>query len=238
MSSRQRQDEMIRLLRRRGSVSVAELTDSLEVSRRTVLRDIAQLRDQGFVIQSAAGPGGGLYLDPTSILISPTLTSTEAFALLISFAVLRQTHTIPFTRIADSALLKIEQSLPRDRVLEMRKILKSVYIGTPNPDRPLPMVGEIENSVLPAFESCFLNSQLMQFGYTDSKRKITQRTAEPHAVLVLSHAWYLIGYDPNKQDFRHFRMDRINNAKVLEETFYRRKFIVDEGECPFSTSFL
>lgn len=116
MSTRSRQDELVRLLRRRGSTTVACLTESLEISRRTALRDIADLREQGFVIRTTSGPGGGVYLDPTSILVSPKLSSSEVFALLISVAVLKETHSIPFAHLADTGLKKIEQSLPRDRV--------------------------------------------------------------------------------------------------------------------------
>ncbi len=237
MNIRTRNDDLIRLLRRRGSTTVAYLTESLGVSRRTVLRDIAELREQGFVIRTTAGPGGGIYLDPTSILVSPRLSSDEVFALLISLAVLKVTHAIPFAHLADAGLKKIEQSLPRERVLELREILRSVYIGHPDPDAPAPIIKAIEPSVLPAFESCFLHSRRMQFRYTDRHDKKTKRLADPHALLVLTPAWYMIGYDPDKQAFRHFRMDRIGKATVLDETFRRRTLVVNEGECPFSTSF-
>ncbi len=238
MSSRSRQDELLRLLRRRGAVTIANLTESLGVSRRTVLRDIAELREEGFVIASESGRGGGIYLDPTSILVSPKLTSSEVFALLISVAVLKQTHPLPFSQMADAGLKKIEQALPRDRVLEMRRILRNVYIGRPNPDLPLPVVGEIKASVLPDFETCFLQSRRLQIRYKDGKGQVTNRCADPHALLVLTPAWYMIGYDSEKNAFRHFRLDRIKSSTVLSETFRRRKFSVEEGECPFSTTFI
>ena len=238
MNSRTRQDELVRMLRRRGSATIAELSRSLGASRRSILRDIANLRDQGFIIHSAAGPGGGITLDPTSILLFPKLVSSEVFALLITFAVLKQTHDIPFASLADAGLRKIEQSLPRERVLELRRILRNVYIGKPNPELPLPVVQTIKPSVLAVFETCFLGSQRMIFSYQDRNNKKTKRSADPHAMLVLSPAWYMIGYDPQKKEFRHFRMDRIKSASMQEETFHRRAFIVNEGECPFTTSFI
>lgn len=238
MKTRSRQDELIRLLRRRGSTGVTYLAESLEISRRTVLRDIADLREQGFVIRTTSGPGGGIYLDPTSVLVSPKLSSSEVFALLISVAVLKEAHTIPFANLADAGLKKIEQALPRDRALELRKILGNVYVGRPDPDIPLPIVEAIDTSVLPAFENCFLHSQRMRFRYKDRNGLQTNRVADPHAILVLSPAWYMIGYDPDKLAFRHFRMDRIKSAAALDKTFRRRMFTVEQGECPFSTSFV
>lgn len=238
MNSRIRQDELIRKLRRHGTTTVDELVDILDVSRRTVLRDIADLRTQGYVIHSSPGAGGGLNLDSTSILVTPTLTSAEVFALLISFAVLKQTHDIPFANLADVGLRKIEQSLARDRVSEMRRILRNFYIGHARPGIPLPIVKEISKSVLSTFETCFLQSKRMQFKYTDRNGKKTVRVADPHAMLVLSPAWYMIGFDAKKFEFRHFRMDRITSASAQEETFLRRSFVVEEGECPFTTSFI
>ncbi len=234
MNTQSRQDDLIRLLRRRGSANVAYLTESLEVSRRTVLRDIAALREQGYVIRTSSGPGGGVNLDPTSILLSPKLSSAEVFALLISFAVLKETHSIPFAHLADAGLKKIEQTLTRDRVLELRKILANVYIGRSRPNIPQPTFQKIDVSVLPAFETCFLRSQRMRFRYTDREGNKTKRLADPHAILVLSPAWYLVGYDPDKAAFRHFRMDRIGSATVLEQTFRRQTFTLDEGVCPFT----
>lgn len=237
MNTRSRHDELLRLLRRRGSATVAYLSESLDVSRRTILRDLVDLREQGFVIRTTSGPGGGIYLDPGSVLVSPKLTSSEVFALLISVAVLKETQAIPFACLADAGLNKIEQALPRDRVLELRDILRSVYIGSPDPDVEAAIVDEIESSVLPAFETCFLNSQRMCFSYTDRKGKKTMRAADPHAMLVLSPAWYMIGFDPAKNAFRHFRMDRIGRASVQEERFRRRNFTVNKAECPFSNYF-
>ncbi len=233
MNSRTRQDELIRILRRRGSTTVDDLTETLGVSRRTVLRDIAELRDQGFIIRTTAGPGGGVCMDPKSILVSPRLSGSEVFALLISVAVLKETHTIPFANLADAGLNKIEQSLPRDRVLELREILKSVYVGPPASSSILATVHDIDASVLPAFETGFLQTQRMQFRYMDRHGRKSRRSADPHGLLVLSPVWYLIGYDPQRQGFRHFRMDRIGRATVQGDTFRRRSFTVPQGECPF-----
>jgi len=238
MSTRYRQDELIRLLRRRETTTVANLTEQLGVSRRTILRDVADLRTQGFDIQSDAGPGGGLYLDPNTALVFPELTSAEVIALLVSIAVLKQIHAVPFTHLADAGLKKIEHALPKDRMVEMRRILSNVYIGQPDQNLPLPQVSPIDSQSWVSFETGFLNSVSVFFSYTDRNGVITQREAEPHALLVLSPAWYMVGYDHGKSAFRHFRMDRMTQAKVIDKPFRRRKYSVENAECPFSTSFI
>ena len=180
MNTRTRRDELVRLLRRRGTTTVSELVESVGTSKRSVLRDIAVLREEGFLIHSSAGPGGGLSLDPASILLTPKLTTSEGFALLLSYAVVKQTYSIPFADLADSALLKIEQSIPRDRMLQMRRILRNVYIGTPNPRLPLPVVATIGKHVLKTFEVWFLESRRMKLNYKDRNGKRTNRLTDPY----------------------------------------------------------
>lgn len=124
MNIRARQDALVRHLRRSGHVSIDELAHVAQVSRRTVLRDIAALRDQGFVIDSEPGRGGGLVLDPASVQLTAKLNADEVFALLISVSVMRAAGTLPFGQLADAGLAKVEKALPRDRVRDLREILR------------------------------------------------------------------------------------------------------------------
>ena len=120
----------------------------------------------------------------------------------------------------------------------MRRVLRNVYIGSPNPELPLPVVAAINTNVMQAFETCFLESYRMKLRYKDRNGRKTQRLADPHAILVLSPAWYMVGYDAEKSEFRHFRMDRIEKASATDVSFQRRSFTVDEGVCPFTTHFV
>ena len=67
MNIRLRHDAIVRSLRRNGTTTVDALADQVGASRRTILRDISVLRDEGFVIHSDVGRGGGLQLDPQSM---------------------------------------------------------------------------------------------------------------------------------------------------------------------------
>jgi len=80
MTVRARHDAVVRSLRRKGTTTVDELAEEVGFSRRTILRDISALRDQGFVIHSEPGRGGGLQLDPQSIQTTARLAVTESLA--------------------------------------------------------------------------------------------------------------------------------------------------------------
>lgn len=113
MRTMERRDELVRLLRRRADWTVAGLARELEVSRRTVLRDLSALRDAGFDIDTFSGPGGGVRLNPTSVLVTSQLRASEVVALILSAEIARATKTVPFAAGAEIALTKIEQALPR-----------------------------------------------------------------------------------------------------------------------------
>ena len=89
MNIRARHDAILRTLRRDHTSTVEALAPEVGASRRTILRDIADLRDQGFRIYSEQGRGGGLQLDPQSLQSTPRLTVAEVFALLLSVASMR-----------------------------------------------------------------------------------------------------------------------------------------------------
>ena len=89
MNIRSRHDAIVRSLRRNGTTTIDDLAGEVGASRRTVLRDIGALRDQGFVIHSDVGRGGGVQLDPQSVQTTARLSVPEVFALLISVAAMR-----------------------------------------------------------------------------------------------------------------------------------------------------
>lgn len=155
----------MRSLRRNGTSTVEALAEEVGASRRTVLRDISALRDEGFVIHSEPGRGGGLQLDPESVLTTPRLTVAEVFALLISVASVRAAGTLPFSALADTGLAKIEKALPSDKVRSLRRFLDCLYVGKLSPRVDLSDLGEMEAALLPAFETAFLQQLHLQFGY-------------------------------------------------------------------------
>lgn len=235
MNIRNRHDAIVRSLRRNGTSTVDELAGEVGASRRTVLRDISALRDQGFVIHSDVGRGGGLQLDPQSMQTTARLSVPEVFALLISVAAMRAAGNLPFSELADAGLAKIEKALPYDKVKDLRAFLDCLHIGQLSPLQDLSDLGKMDPKLLSAFETAFLQRQFIRFDYKDAKGNLTRREAEPQAMLILPPLWYLVGWDPMREDFRHFRMDRISNPEPQDGTNFRRRHVpFEEDVCPFS----
>lgn len=225
----------MRCLRRSGTTTVATLAQEVGASRRTVLRDLGALRDEGYVIHADVGRGGGLQLDPRSVQTLPRLSVSEVFALLISVAAMRAAGQLPFSDLADAGLAKIERALPPDKVRDLRAFLDCLHVGQLSPQQDLSDMGRMDPALLSAFETAFLQRRLLRFGYRDAKGRPSQREVEPQAMLILPPLWYLVAWDPARGDFRQFRMDRIRAPEAIEGTTFRRRHVPFEQDvCPFT----
>ncbi|WP_339548354.1 helix-turn-helix transcriptional regulator [Pseudomonas sp. RA_35y_Pfl2_P32] len=237
MNVRLRQEAIIRSLRRNGSSTIAELAGQVGASRSTLLRDINALREQGFVICSEPGRGGGLQLDPRSVQTAPRLSVLEIFALLISVASMRAAGNLPFSSVADTGLAKIEKALPSDKIRDLRHFLDCLYIGELAPQVDRSTIGTMDPGLLPEFEAAFLQRLHLRFNYRDAKGESSTRVVEPQAMLILPPLWYLVAWDPAREDFRHFRMDRIREPYCIEGTTFRKRNVVfDDGVRPLDNS--
>jgi predicted DNA-binding transcriptional regulator YafY len=195
------------------------------VAKRTVLRDISALRDEGFVIHSEPGRGGGLQLDPQSVQATARLSVSEAFAFLISVASMRAAGNLPFSGLVNAGLAKIEKALPSDKVSDLRRFLDCLYVGELAPQVNISDMCAIDSTLLSAFETAFIGRLHLRFHYSEAKRVITSRLVGPQAMLILPPLWYLVAWDPARADFRHFRIHRISRPECVQDTTFRRRHV-------------
>jgi predicted DNA-binding transcriptional regulator YafY len=234
MSSLARRDALLMLLRRRGNWTVADLAHELDVSRRTVLRDVNHLRDRGFDISGMSGPGGGVHLEATSVMITSHLETDEVVALILSVAISRATTWIPFADGAERALAKIEAALPKARVSELQRFMQRVLIG--DSADPGTTATAIDPGMVTAFEQAFTTSRLLAFSYVDREGRRTRRRVEPHGLLVRAPLWYVIAWDPRRNAPRLFRADRIRRPSITGEAFLPRPHELVTRICPDARS--
>lgn len=235
MTARLRHDAILRFLRRSGTSTVGELAGTVGVSRRTLIRDIGALREQGYLIHTDCGRGGGVQLDPAAQQGTARVTVTEVFALLVSVATMRAARALPFAGLADAGLAKIERTLPAEKVRDLRRLLACLHVGALSPLQDLSDLGQMDADLLPSFETAFLQRLCLRFRYRDSKGVETRREVEPQAMLILPPLWYLVAWDPARDDFRHFRMDRITAPELVEGKPFQRKHVpFDADVCPYA----
>ncbi|WP_082113975.1 helix-turn-helix transcriptional regulator [Kiloniella litopenaei] len=142
---------------------------------------------------------------------------------------MRAAGNLPFSALADTGLAKIEKALPSDKVRDLRKFLDCLYIGKLSPQVDISDMKAIDPELLPAFETAFLKRRHLTFQYRDAKGIMTTRIVEPQAMLILPPLWYLVAWDPEREDFRHFRMDRISKPTYVENTSFRPRHVPFEN---------
>jgi predicted DNA-binding transcriptional regulator YafY len=154
-------------------------------------------------------------LDPQSVQATARLAVPEVFALLLGIAAMRAARSLPFSDFADSGLAKIEKALPPDRLRDLRRLLDCLHVGQLSPQQDISDMGAMDAAFLPTFETAFLRRLPLRFRYRDARGRQTRREVEPQAMLILPPLWHLVGWDPARDDFRHFRMDRIVEPEVI-----------------------
>jgi predicted DNA-binding transcriptional regulator YafY len=216
--------ELQALLRAREQATVAELAAAREVSERTVLRDLATLRDHGTPLETQSGPGGGVRLDRTrgGVAVAVDFAADEVIALWLAATLSVSATSLPWGAAAKRGLDKLLAGLPKDRARALRRVARRVVVGRPASPRVYAellaereRVGHAPASLLSAIERCFTEELGLRFDYVDRHGAATRRTVEPHGLLVEPPAWYLLCRDLDKSAIRLFRLDRVRRARVL-----------------------
>lgn len=208
--------ELLSLLQDGRAWQAAELTARLGTSPRTLRRDIDRLRDLGYPVISERGPDGGYRLVAGRAMPPLLLTDDEAVAAVVGlrFAALAQVDGA--TGAADGALRKLRQVLPprlRSRIEAISASTEAVSNTAATLDlRTVQVLG----SAAHAYEH-------VRFRYTSRDRRRTERRVEPYRLILLGRRWYLLGWDRDRDDWRTFRVERIEEVRVPGTTFTPRE---------------
>jgi predicted DNA-binding transcriptional regulator YafY len=184
-----------------------ELAERLEVSARTIERDILTLQQAGVPIWTQRGRLGGYAIEPATTLPPLNLEATEALAVMASLSVLPN-H--PFAAAGRRARQKLLAAM-RDADVEKTREL-AARIRTVTPEGPAPD-GEVVRNI----ERAVIGRRVVELVYADRRGASTTRTVEAHGLHLTSHAGYLIGWCRMRDAGRAFRLDRIEKAIVQDE---------------------
>lgn len=208
---------LLALLAARSSWTGAELTERLEVTPRTLRRDIARLRAIGYRIDSTTGTAGGYRLAAGTRLPPLVFDDEEAVAIA---ALLGQAQASPIEGIENAAvraLGKLEQVLPRrlrGRVAAVAAVTRTPATedeGAEGSGSARRWQAPIDSEVLARLAVACRDGEVIGFGYRDRTGRQTRRIVEPHRVVTGFGWWYLVGYDSDRADWRTFRLDRIEH---------------------------
>lgn len=207
---------LLSLLQSRRHWSGRDLSERLEIDQRTVRRDVDRLRELGYPVQAFSGHGGGYQLGAGSSMPPVLLSDDEAVAVAVALrAAAGSVAKMEETSIG--LLAKLDQVLPA-RLRKRASALHSVTITLPGSDTA-PAV-----DVLTRIAAACRDNLKLKLSYQDRAGKPTMRNLEPMRLAHTGRRWYLVAWDLDREDWRTFRVDRVQQVAAVGSQFVPRKF--------------
>ncbi|HBZ42945.1 MAG TPA: DNA-binding transcriptional regulator [Maritimibacter sp.] len=200
--------QIVQFLRGGRLTTARKLAGKLEVSERTIYRDIADLIGSGVPIEGEAGVG---YVMRAGYDVPPLMFSREEIVALVAGARMARTWGgLEMARAAEEALVKIEAVLPE----ALRARAGNVAIHA------VDFLGQdpVDRAKLDLLESAADRRECVSFDYIDKEGKPSARRVRPLGLFFWGKTWTLATWDEHREDFRTFRVDRMEGI-VPGDTF-------------------
>jgi len=199
--------QIVNLLRRRRVTTARQLATRLEVSERTIYRDIEDLIRSGVPVQGEAGVGYQL----TGFDLPPLMFTPDEIEALVFGARMVIAWSDPrMSKSGQSVLAKVESALPP----ESRHLVGQTALFAPRFPQDAPL-----HETLSSLREAINTSHKVRISYTDGKGKVTKRILRPLALTFWGPTWLLGAWCEKRRAFRSFRVDRIIEHSVLPEVF-------------------
>jgi predicted DNA-binding transcriptional regulator YafY len=200
--------QIIQILRRGQLTTARALAEELEVSSRTIYRDIADLIGSGVPVEGAAGAG---YLLRDGYDLPPLMFSpTELEALVLGARIIASWADAELGRAAHDVLAKVEAVLPEP----LRTKLATMPLLAPGDHAEVPRKVD-----LAALRRMIRERRKLDLDYCDAAGQMTRRRVWPLGLFFYGPVWLLAGWCELREDFRMFRVDRMAEAAFLDVTF-------------------
>jgi predicted DNA-binding transcriptional regulator YafY len=194
-----------------------ELAERLDISPRTLRRDVDRLRELGYPVDAQRGVDGGYQLAAGAAMPPLLLDDEEAVALAIGLQAAAQASIAGIEESSIRALTKLAQVMParlRRRLEALRaSTMPAVWASGPT----------VDAAVLTAVAQACRDEERLRFAYTAQNGEQTSRNVEPHRLVSLGRRWYLVAFDLRRLDWRSFRLDRLDQPRNTGVRFSPRE---------------
>jgi len=207
-------------LQTRNLITASELAARFDTSTRTIYRDMKALSDAGVPIVTEDGKG---YSIMEGYRIPPVMfTEAEANALITAEQLISKNKDTSFIKEYTNAISKIKSVL-KGTTKEKTRLLSKRIVFRQNP------ANEKTSDYLTPVQSALTDFKIIQLNYHSPETNTTTiRRVEPFALYSTRENWLLIARCRLRDDYRTFRLDRINHLSVLEERFEPRQLTLDQ----------
>ncbi|HXR29060.1 MAG TPA: YafY family protein [Solirubrobacteraceae bacterium] len=208
--------ELLSLLQARRHWSGAELAERLQVGARTIRRDVERLRRIGYPIEATPGIDGGYRLGAGGSLPPLLLDEEEAVAVAVGLRAAASVGVSGIEETSVRALAKLEQMLPA-RVRRRVGALAWAMV----PRRGYGPI--VDPEVLAVIAGACRDRERLRFAYRAHDGTRARRVVEPLRLVHTGRRWYLVAWDLAREDWRTFRVDRIEPPLATDRRFPERK---------------
>jgi predicted DNA-binding transcriptional regulator YafY len=209
--------ELLSLLQTRRSWGGMELAARLDVTERTVRRDIERLRHLGYPVEAVPGRFGGYQLSRGGRLPPLLFNDDEAAAIVIGLRSAIDGSIAGLEESAISAMAKLDQILPvhvAGRVRSLHESTASLLWRGPQE--------QVDAGHLMLLAHACSAQERARFDYVDKVGAATSRLIEPLRLIRSGWRWYLVAWDVDRDDWRTFRLDRVRNPESVGTRFEAR----------------
>ncbi len=214
--SRSRMLRLLSLLQTHRHWAGEELASRLEVSPRTLRRDVDRLRELGYPVHASRGVAGGYQLQAGAVLPPLLLEDEEAVAIAVSLSSSAAGVVSGAEESSLRALSKIVQVMPP----RLRRRVKALQEYTVPALLPGPSV---DAAALATLAQACRDDERLEFRYAGRGGDAARRIVEPHRLVTLGRRWYLVAYDLHRHDWRTFRIDRLSDPILTGARFRQRE---------------
>ncbi len=198
--------QMVFLLLSREKITAGQLAEELQVSAKTIYRDLNILSSAGIPVMSQRGYGGGISLLQGFSLDKSYFTEEEQGNIIHALQILKSSNYPD----ADKSLNKVAGLFSRQLKSQWLDIDLSHW-GSP----------EQERGSIAALEGAVINRHVITFTYYNSRMTVSSQTAEPLKLVFKSHTWYLAAYSHAENEIRTYRLSRMRDILITDRLFSR-----------------
>lgn len=207
---------IIMILLDKKRIGAQELAEMLEVSPRTIYRDVDAINMAGIPIRSTPGVGGGFEIMPEYKMDKKVFSTTDLSAILMGLSSLSN-----IVRGDDliNTLAKVKSFIPAEKANDIELQANQILI-----DLSPWMSHQNIQPYLETIKAALQNHSMLTFAYTAHHGNRTIRTVEPYQLVLKSSHWYLHGYCCERNDYRLFKLSRMAVLHMLQDTFVPRDY--------------
>ncbi|MFD5316397.1 helix-turn-helix transcriptional regulator [Streptomyces sp. NPDC127098] len=195
-----------------------ELADRLDVSVRTLRRDVDRLRELGYPVEARRGVEGGYQLAAGAALPPLVIDDDEAVALVVALRAGAQGGAEGIAEPSVRVLSKVTRVLPA----RLRRRVEALHAMTVPAGWGAAGDASFDPAVLTVLALACRDDEQLRFTYTAASGEPTERHVEPHRLVCLGRRWYLVAYDLTRHDWRTFRIDRLSGPRTTGGRFRPR----------------